>query len=219
MCLEINNEKTISSSEVTLLGITIDWKLQFNRHVENICNNARKKTGALMRLRNKLNTDQKLILYNSFIKSQFGYCPIVWLCHGKVAEKKINSIQKRALRAVYNDFNSSFHELLKKGSHEMIHQTNLKHLVVKVYECLRNETPEILHGIFNEDISYHNLRINKLLKLPKTNTITFGVHSFAYRGSATWNSLPDSYKDCINSSVLKSQLKGSTIDCSCKLCV
>ena len=93
LCLEINDRKTVSSPEVTLLGITIDWKLQFNRHVENICKKARKKTGALMRLKNKLDTSQKLFLYNSFIKSQFGYCPIVWLCHGKVVENKINSIQ------------------------------------------------------------------------------------------------------------------------------
>lgn len=218
LCLEINDRKTVSTPEVTLLGITIDWKLQFNRHVENICKKARKKTGALMRLKNKLDTNQKLILYNSFIKSQFGYCPIVWLCHGKVVENKINSIQKRALRAVYNDFDSSFAELLKRGNHETIHQSNLKYLVVKVFKCLRKETPEILHEIFVEDISHHNLRINKLLILPKTNTLTYGVNSFAYRGSATWNSLSDSYKDCVNSSVLKMKLKDCIIKCSCKIC-
>ena len=138
--LEINDIKTFSSSEVTLLGITIDWKLQFNRHVENMCNKARKITGAFMRLNDKLNQEQKVILYNSFIKSQFGYCPIVWMCHGKVAERQINSIHKRALRAIYKDFKSSFNELLKKGNHETIHQSNLKHLIVKVYRCLRKET-------------------------------------------------------------------------------
>ena len=146
--LEINGSKTVYSPEVTLLCIIIDWKLQFNRHVENLCDQARRKTGALMRLRDKLDMNKKLILYNSFIKSQFGYFPIVWICHGKVAANKINIIQKRALRAIYNDFDSSFIELLKRGNHETIHQTNLKHLVVKVFKCLRKETPGIFNDIF-----------------------------------------------------------------------
>ena len=126
-----------------------------------------------MRLRDKLDTNQKLILYNSFIQSQFGYCPITWLCHGNVAANKINSIQKLALRAIYTDFDSSFIELLKRGNHETIHQTNF---VVKVFKCLRKETPEISNDMFIKDISHHNLRINKLLKLPKANTLIYGVH-------------------------------------------
>ena len=191
LCLEINGRKSISTTEVTLLGIKIDWKLQFNRHVEHLCINARKKVGALMRLRNKLDTDQKLILYNSFIKSQFGYCPNIWLFHGKVTNKLINRIQKRALRAVYNDFDSSFDDLLQKGDHQTLHQINLKQLIVKVFACVNKQSPEILHDIFTGDYSHHDLRINNRLKLPMTKTLTYGVHSFAYRGSATWNALPD----------------------------
>ena len=145
-----------------------------------------------MRLRNKLDVDQKLILYNSFIKSQFGYCPIVWLFHGKVAENQINRIQKRALKAVYNDFDASFEDLAK-GNHETVHQSNLKQLIINVFSCVNKESPAILHNIFTTDNSRHNLRINKRLKLPKTNTLTYGLQSFSYRGSAIWNSLPDIY--------------------------
>ena len=219
LCLEINGRKTISNSEVILLGIKIDWKLQFNRHVEQICNNARKKVGALMRLRNKLDVEQKLILYNSFIKSQFDYCAIVWLFHGKVANQHINSIHKRALKAVYNDFDSSFETLLAKGNHETIHQAHLKRLIVKVFSCVNKECPEILHDLFTADDSYHDLRIKNRLNLPKTNTVTYGIHSFAFRGSATWNSLPDYFKECSSTSVLKTKLKNiDVIKCSCKLC-
>ena len=219
LCLDINGRKTISTSEVTLLGITIDWKLQFNRHVEYLCEKARKKTATLMRLRNKLDVEQKLILYNSFIKSQFGYCPIVWLFHGKVAEDQINRIHKRALKAVYNDFDSTFETLLAKGNHETVHQANLKQLIIKVFSCVKKESPAILQDIFTIDNCHHNLRINNRLKLPKTNSLTYGLQSFSYRGSSIWNSLPDIYKNCTCSSVLKTELKTlSIVKCSCINC-
>ena len=173
-----------------------------------------------MRLRNKLDTEQKLILYNSFIKSQFGYCPNIWLFHGKVANQQIDIIQKRALRAVYNDIDSNFDELRAKGNHETVHQANLKQLIAKVFACVHKYSPEILHNLFTRDYNYPNLRIKNRLILPKTNTLTYGVHSFAYRGSATWNSLPDSIKDCTSASVLKSKHKDHKfVKCSCKLCL
>ena len=59
-CLEINGKTTISSTEVTLLGINIDWKLKFNAHVKNLCKKARQKCGAIIRLRNKLEVDKNL---------------------------------------------------------------------------------------------------------------------------------------------------------------
>ncbi len=217
LCLEIGNNKTISSSTVSLLGITIDWKLQFNDHVKFICEKANRKACAMMRLRNILSVDQKLILFNSFLVSQFGYCPLIWMHHGKHTNRVLNSIHKRALRSVYNDFTSNFDELLAKGNHCRIHDLNLKRLIVKVYKCIHGESPNILSDIFVTRPSNFNLRINNVLVLPKCSTQT-SLHSFEYRGSSVWNLLPDEYKDSKTSSLLKSCLDGYIIKCSCKLC-
>ena len=43
----------------------------------------------------------------TFIESQFGYCPLVWMFHGKIVHKKINHLHERALRIVYKDYISS----------------------------------------------------------------------------------------------------------------
>ena len=111
LCLEINGKRILSKTEIVLLGVTIDSKLNLNKHVEAICKSANIKINALMRLRSMLSEDQKLVLYNSFIMSQFNYCSNVWMFHGKVANDKINRVQKRALRAVYNDFTSNYLDL------------------------------------------------------------------------------------------------------------
>ena len=183
-----------------------------------LCDRANSKVGAIFRLRNKLSSDQKIILYNSFISSQFGYCTNIWAFHGKTVEKRINSIQKRSLRAIYDEFNLDLSQLLQKGNHVTVHQNNIRKLIMKVYKCLNNESPEILDEIFHRKTTYHNLRINNLLILPNTNTITYGTHSFEYRGSITWNMLPDTLKCCSSSSVLKHMLKNFNPRCSCKIC-
>ena len=64
----------------------------------------------------------------------------------------INSIPKRALKAVYNDLDSSFETLHDKGNHETIHQAHLKRLTVNVFSCVNKESPEILHDLFTADI-------------------------------------------------------------------
>ena len=49
-----------------------------------------------------------------FVKSQFGYCPLVWMFHSSGLKNKTNSLYERALRITYGDRSSSFQDLLKK---------------------------------------------------------------------------------------------------------
>ena len=58
----------------------------------------------------------------SLITSQINYCPIVWMCHSRSLNNKVNHIHERALRIVYQDFQSSFSALLVKDNSFSIHQ-------------------------------------------------------------------------------------------------
>ena len=63
---------------------------------------------------------------NSFITSQFGYCPLVWMFHSRELNNRINRIHERSLRIVYNDKQSTFHELLMRDNSVTIHQNNIR---------------------------------------------------------------------------------------------
>ena len=219
LCLEINGRRTISTFEMILLGVTIDWKLNFNKHTNLICDNVSKKVSALMRLRCTLSTAQKLTLLNSYVMSNFKYCQTVWMFHGKVVNDRIDRIHKRALRAVYNDFTSSYQQLLSKGSHQTIHQQNLRALCLKVFKSVNGYCPKFINDMLTTKVSIYNLRIQNLLILPETSTITYGLHSFKYRASSTWNSLDDEVKNSSFVSTCKRKLKTISIVCSCKLCL
>ena len=70
----LNNNKIPSSNEEKLLGILLDSKLNFDSHITFLCKKAQQKVSALARVNHYLTADQKLLLINSVVKSQFSYC-------------------------------------------------------------------------------------------------------------------------------------------------
>ena len=91
-----------------LLGITTDSELTFYKHITSLCSKLNQKLSALARIAKYLTIDKRKILLNSFITAQFNYCPLIWMCHSRALNNKINRIQERALRIVYNDYLSQF---------------------------------------------------------------------------------------------------------------
>ena len=47
--------------------------------------------------------------------SQFNYCPLVWMCHIRGLNNKINNIHKRSLRIVSQDKKIKFTEFTTEG--------------------------------------------------------------------------------------------------------
>ena len=53
-----------------------------------------------------------MLICNDVILSNFKYCPSNWLFSTKAANNEINPTHKRALRTFFQDYDSSFDELL-----------------------------------------------------------------------------------------------------------
>ena len=68
---------------------------------------------------------QKRLLMNAYFMSQFGYCPLVWM-------NQWIGLHKRTLSLVYNDFSSSFSELLEKDKSVTIHHCNLQSVAYEI---------------------------------------------------------------------------------------
>jgi hypothetical protein len=78
--------------EVKLLGVAIDFKLNFNTHISNICKTAARQLNVLRRIGKHLNRFGKLTIYYSFIMSNISYCPLTWHFCGEQNTKKIEKI-------------------------------------------------------------------------------------------------------------------------------
>ena len=68
------NEKVVSN--VKMLGVHIDSKLNFNLHIDIIGKSASDQLNTLVRLKRFLGHEERFVLVNSFIYSNFHYFPL-----------------------------------------------------------------------------------------------------------------------------------------------
>ena len=73
---------------------------------------------------------------------QFNYYSLIWMCHNRTYNNKINRLDERYLRLIYNDKRSSFEDLLEKDNSVSIHHKNLQAVAMKMFKY----TPKHLQG-------------------------------------------------------------------------
>ena len=90
IAIKIKDNEILNSESEKLLGVTIDNKLNFNNHLQKILKKANQKVHVLARITPYMSIPKRRLLMNSFFISQFNYCPLVWMCHSRLMNNKIN---------------------------------------------------------------------------------------------------------------------------------
>ena len=125
------------------MGIHIDNRLNFDYHVSQLCKKASKILHALARTFKYVKDSKRRVHVNSFIISQFSYCPLIWMFHNRKMERSMNKIHERALRLIYpSDSKLTFKELLNKNKTVSIHQNNLQVLATEIFKAKLNISPK-----------------------------------------------------------------------------
>ena len=207
MNIIVENTNLESTSSIKVLGVNIDSKLNFNDHVCDMCTTAGRQLNVLQRLKSSLDYDSRMVIYKSFIISNFDYYPVVWLFTSKSSLAKLENIQKRALRYVLNDYESDYNDLLTKVNVPGIKIMTLRQLTIEVYTSVAKIDLEYLNELFLSKQCTYNLRNVSVLERPKVNTTQFGLKSFKSYGSKIWNLLPNSFKKDISLGELKNFIK------------
>ena len=77
--------------------------------------------------------------------------------HGRLTSNKINRLHERALGIVYNDYESTFEQLLTNDKSFCIHHQNIHKLMIEIYETL-NDIDNTYSNIFVRISHNVNLR-------------------------------------------------------------
>ena len=136
--LNVNNFKIKNSDCEKLLGVNFDSKLRFDQHITDLCGRASRKIHALPTVTPFMNLPKRRLLMNSYFKTHFNYCPLIWMCHSRENNRKTNRLHERCLRNIRNDKQSSFNELLEKDGSLSIDERNLQVLAIEMYK-IRND--------------------------------------------------------------------------------
>ena len=104
---------------------------------------------ALARIAHYMDFEKRRSLMKAFIISQFNYCPLIWMCHNKALNNRINRIHERPLRLAYQNKNFSFSELLELDNSVTIHQRNLQVLETEIFKAKNNLSSETMKQVFD----------------------------------------------------------------------
>ena len=135
--------------------------LTFDIHVNNICLKASRQISALHRLTGFLDLPSRKAIYDSFIVSNFSYCPLVCFFTSRASITKIQKLLERALRFVLKDSISDYDTLLSKGGVDSFRISSLKIMAVEIYKILNGMNPEYLSPLFSRSTTPYKLRDNK----------------------------------------------------------
>ena len=187
ICIDNNEIKEVEHTK--FLGVYIDNKLNWKKHISYISGKISRGIGIILKARKVLDARSLKTLYFSFIYPFFTYCNYVWGYTYETNLKPLITLQKRCIRIIssagYRDHTDPL--FLKHGLLKLVDLN--KYLIGKfMYKCYHKKVPAVFHGLFTSVLDVHNYgtrqRNNLYFTKVKTN---LGMSGISYRGPLIWN--------------------------------
>ena len=128
--------------------------------------------------------------------SNFNYSFLAWNFSSAQTLNKIENLQKRALRFLMNDYNSTYEDLLEKSCYPNMNLRKQRTLCIKIDKTLNKLNPGYMNDIFKlrntNRLTPEKYRLN--IEIPKSNQVTFGTRRLRSYGPKIRHFLPDHIK-------------------------
>lgn len=103
--ITINNQNLPEKIDIKYLGLTLDKKLNFAKHIQNKKTHVNliiSKYNWLIGRHSSLSLENKIILYKSIFRPMWAYCCVLWGAASKCHINKIQVLQNKFLRNATN---------------------------------------------------------------------------------------------------------------------
>ena len=90
-----------------MLGVAVDDKMKFERHIANVCRRVSQQIAVLKRMKKIPPFKLRKCLYLGFLLPHFNYCSETWHFCDKNITTKLQKVNERALRFVVNEKQTS----------------------------------------------------------------------------------------------------------------
>ena len=139
--------------------MTINNKLRWNDHFQNIEENMKAKLITLNQLRNlSISRTNLLTMYKTYIRSHFTYAVTAWMNTTKANQDKLQKLQNSALRtctkARRNKSNASLHAECKINT---VREEQRRQAKKYIERCFSNDNKAMVQLYENRRDSYTNL--------------------------------------------------------------
>ena len=89
-------------TDFKLVGVNVCSDLKWDNHCNKVINKIRPVVWSLYKIKNRLDTKNKLLLYNALITSQISYCLPIWQGCTEKSQASLQVLMNKAQRAVFN---------------------------------------------------------------------------------------------------------------------
>ena len=131
--VDINGVNIEQLKSIKLFGVFLDSELSFSEHISSVCRKASQQIGVLRRLRKIVPNHAKLQLYKAVILPRLTYCSTIWHFCRASNKRKVDRLQERAFRVVFNNEPVSYDELLRLAELPSLFNTRLQEIAILNY--------------------------------------------------------------------------------------
>ena len=189
--ITVNGTKISRVSDSKYLGLVLDDKLSWSKHIDELNEKLTKTVQAYKIVTNYLNTPAKYMVYYAYFYSRIQYgCEI----YSTAQNKKIKSIQvkqNRALKVLFRkDFYTPTKELHQDLNIPLVKDIGKMNCLKLVHKIIHGQAPEAFQDYFkqNKDIPGRRSGTRQDNDLATSQFKTnLAKKSFKYRGANYWN--------------------------------
>ena len=204
----IFNEEIVNvETNGKFLGLVLDNKLTFNKHISFVCNKLSKTIGILYNIKNYVSSDLMIQLYYSLAYPYIHYCNIIWGNTYQIHLKPIIALQKKLLRIITNaEYLDHTAPLFSKTEILTIKQVHEYLLAIYMYKRRDTGTLPTLNHYYDTR-ARHNVA-------PPFQRLSGCQRSVMYIGANVWNNLPSHIKLATSLPIFKKMLKRHLLSCN-----
>ena len=141
--LKINDQTLDIVDSYKYLGLILDSKMSFQKHLYHISGHVNYKLRKLKEIRHNIKNPTAVTIFKSLIKPHLDYCDIIWDAAWPSCKTNLQSIQEKALSIAYqgqNDINK-IHKMTKTLPVKI--RTEM-HLAQHMYNIIKLPSPSFL---------------------------------------------------------------------------
>lgn len=182
-------EETIAEKDV---GVTIDNKLSFDKHITEKVSKAKSIIGVIRRTFEYLDLKTFRMLYVSLVRPHLEYANPVWNPYLKKHIDMIENIQRRATKLIPGLSDLSYEDRLRRLKLPSLSYRRSRGDMIEVYKIMSGKyDPEISNIFQHQEQENRNTRGHKYKLFKPRCRLNIRKNSFCIRVVNMWNSLSE----------------------------
>ena len=99
--LRLGDDNIALQDSISILGVEVDSRLLFDKHLEKVAKNASLKVTLLRRIKHLLSPDGLLTLYKAQVRPVMEYAPLTWMSSARCHLNLLDRVERRAKRLIH----------------------------------------------------------------------------------------------------------------------